>query len=439
MLRARQKLGKYRIVRRLSEGPLASVYQAYDSVLDKKVALKVPTNDRQLIDDFIHEARVASRLEHPGILRIQDATTIDGVFVLSMALGTESLGSRIERRMSRELALNFTHQALAAVSYAHANRIIHCDIKPENFIVFPGNHLKLCDFGFAKISSRTIKASGSGTIDYISPEQALGRPRLQSDVFSLGLVLCRLLGGKLPEWPFEWPPEGIDRLKQWLQPATVGVLQTSIEVDPAYRYASVVEMERAFLRAQSRKSTRSKKRTVQSASKAPQRWQKLRQRECKQRYGKALALRESCRSCSGPVAESMQYCPWCSKSNPCKDQATRMPWRCPHCDRGVKSDWGWCPWCYGRRFEAETERRFSDKRYVGQCHKAGCHGPLMRFMRYCPWCHTKVQRKWTLPGTRAKCERCDWGIAKEFWENCAWCGHTVSAKQKRSTTRRLKV
>lgn len=432
MLRARQKLGKYRIVRRLANGPLATVYQAYDTVLDKKVALKVPAKEQQLIDDFIHEARVASRLEHPGILRIQDATTVEGVFVITMALGVESLGDRIERRMSRELALDFSTQALAAVSHSHANRIIHCDIKPENFIVFPGNQLKLCDFGFAKLSSRTIKASGSGTIDYISPEQALGRPRLQSDVFSLGLVLCRLLGGKLPEWPFVWPPEGIDRLKRWLEPETLKVLQKSIEVDPDYRYASVVEFERAFLRAQSKTKTRSPKKAA--PARAPQRWQKLRQKECRQRYGKALALHAHCRSCDGPVAESMQHCPWCKASNPGKGN-TRMPWLCPHCDRGVKSDWDWCPWCNGHRFEAESNRRFGDKRYEAKCHKADCGGPLMRFMRYCPWCHTRVRRTWKLPGTHARCKSCDWGIAKEFWDHCAWCGFDA---RKRATGNKRK-
>ena len=133
-------------------------------------------------------------------------------FVIAMELGEESLADRLIRRISTEKTLELADQAIAAVAYAHRNKVIHCDIKPENFIIFPGNQLKLTDFGFAKISIRTLKASGSGTIDYIAPEQAMGRPKFQSDVFSLGLVLYRMLSGKLPQWPFNWPMIGNDRL-----------------------------------------------------------------------------------------------------------------------------------------------------------------------------------------------------------------------------------
>ena len=149
--------------------------------------------------------QVATRLRHPNILSVLNASYVDDRFVIAMELGDESLADRIERRTSNELALNLAGQAIAALAYAHAHKFIHCDIKPENYILFPGNQLKLTDFGFAKLSLRTLKASGSGTVEYIAPEQAMGRPKFQSDVFSLGLVLYRLLSGSLPEWPFTWP------------------------------------------------------------------------------------------------------------------------------------------------------------------------------------------------------------------------------------------
>src|SRR5690606_18643229 len=113
------------------------------------------------------EARLAPKLEHPNILPIRDASFIDGKFVISMPLGERSLTERMRKRLSTDTALEFTEQALAAVAHAHQCNIIHCDIKPDNFIVFPDNQLKLTDFGFSKLCEHTLKASGSGTVGYI--------------------------------------------------------------------------------------------------------------------------------------------------------------------------------------------------------------------------------------------------------------------------------
>src|SRR4029078_10603375 len=97
--------------------------------------------------------------------------------------------------------MQLIEQALAGVAHAHAARVIHCDIKPDNFIVFPGNQLKLTDFGLSEVGQEplTLKASGSGTVGYIAPEQALGRPKFQSDVFSIGLVIYEIMRGSVPE------------------------------------------------------------------------------------------------------------------------------------------------------------------------------------------------------------------------------------------------
>jgi serine/threonine-protein kinase len=129
--------------------------------------LKVPKLEHGVThEDFIREVQVAVKLHHPNILEIRDASIIDDHFVIAMELGMESLADRIVRRISNSSALDLADQALAALAHAHERKIIHCDIKPENYILFPGNRLKLTDFGFAKISLRTLKASGSGTIDY---------------------------------------------------------------------------------------------------------------------------------------------------------------------------------------------------------------------------------------------------------------------------------
>ena len=167
MLRARQKLGKYKIEARLADGPIAAVYRALDTIHGSRVALKVPHEsamDEFYLSDFKREARLASRLEHPNILPIKDASYIDDRFVITMPLGERTLTERMHKRLSTDSILHFADQAVAAVAHAHEHKVIHCDIKPDNFILFSGNHLKLTDFGFSKVAVHTLKASGSGTV-----------------------------------------------------------------------------------------------------------------------------------------------------------------------------------------------------------------------------------------------------------------------------------
>jgi len=425
MLRARQKIGKYRILGRIASGPLADVYRAYDTIQKIKVALKIPKPDENAgHEEFLHEVRVATRLQHPNILSVLNASYIDEQFVIAMNLGEESLADRIERRTSTAAKLDLAGQGLAALAHAHEHKIIHCDIKPENFILFPGNCLKLADFGFAKLGLRTLKASGSGTIDYIAPEQAMGRPKFQSDVFSMGLVLYRLFSGKLPEWPFTWPMAGHEMLKARVRPELIEVLKKAIQLDPAKRYRTAVQMyadyDRIDIHARKQKKPKVKNGTGRSTS-----WRQMQWREFQRQFKQQLDTRHHCRSCEGPVAQSMQACPWCGFDNPARGAETSMPAHCPRCERGVKNDWDYCAWCYGPGFVEEATRHYPDKRYTAKCANLRCRGPLMPFMRYCPHCRTKVRRPWKLKGSRHSCEACNWGIAHEFWNFCAWCREPV--------------
>ena len=425
MLRARQKIGKYRILGRIASGPLADVYRAFDPIHKTRVALKIPKSGNHTgAEEFLHEVQVASKLKHPNILSVINASYIDDHFVIAMELGEESLADRIERRISSARALDLAGQALASLAYAHENKIIHCDIKPENFILFPGNQLKLADFGFAKISLRTLKASGSGTIDYIAPEQAMGRPKFQSDVFSIGLVLYRLFSGKLPEWPFEWPMAGHDKLVARLRPELVVMLQKAIQLDPAKRYRNAIQMLADFERLQS-KARRQKKFRAKTVTRNGSAWRQVQWREFQSLYRKVLDTSHHCRNCEGPVTESMQACPWCGFENPSRGSESTMPSSCPRCERGVKNDWDYCAWCYGPGFVEESTRHYPDKRYSARCSNTSCRSPLMPFMRYCPWCRTKVRLTWKLPGSIHSCKACKWGIAKEFWNYCAWCREPV--------------
>ena len=425
MLRARQKVGKYRILGRIASGPLADVYRAFDTIQKIRVALKIPkSGDATGEEEFLHEVQVATRLKHPNILSVLNASYIDDHFIIAMELGEESLADRIERRTSTARAMELAAQALAALAHAHQHKIIHCDIKPENYILFPGNQLKLADFGFAKISLRTLKASGSGTIDYIAPEQAMGRPKFQSDVFSLGLVLYRLFSGKLPEWPFEWPMAGRDRLASRVRPEFTEFLRKAIQLDPSKRYRDAVQMQAAFERLHSH-ARRQKRAKPKNGSRSGLSWRQIQWREFQRKYRKVLHTSHHCRRCEGPVSESMQACPWCGFDNPARGSESLFVSTCPRCERGAKNDWNYCSWCYGPGFVEETSRRYPDKRYTSRCNSSRCRGPLMPFMRYCPWCRTKVKKPWKLPGSRHTCKACKWGIAKEFWNFCAWCREPV--------------
>ncbi len=401
------------------------MYRAQDTIQKIKVALKIPKADDDTgHEEFIHEVQVATKLRHPNILSVMNASYIDDHFVIAMELGEESLADRIERRISTARALDLAGQALASMAHAHAHKIIHCDIKPENFILFPDNQLKLADFGFAKLNLRTLKASGSGTIDYIAPEQAMGRPKFQSDVFSLGLVIYRLLSGRLPEWPFEWPLKGYDKLTARVRPELVDVLRNAIQLDPKCRYRDAVQMQAAFGKAQShvRKQKRAKRKGVTRRGTS---WRQMQWREFQRHFKKTLDTRHSCRRCEGPVSESMQSCPWCGFDKPARGSESRMPSSCPRCERGVKNDWDYCAWCYGPGFVEESSRTYPDRRYTARCENDRCRGPLMPFMRYCPWCRKKVRRVWKLKESRHTCKSCNWGIARDYWNYCAWCREPV--------------
>jgi hypothetical protein len=430
VLKARQKLGKYRIERRLANGPIAAVYQARDTIHDQAVALKVPHPDSMteyFLQDFKREARLAPRLEHPNILSIKDASYIGDRFVIAMPLGRETLTERMRRRLSDETALSFVDQMLAAVAHAHRAKVIHCDIKPDNFIVFDDNRVRLTDFGFSKVAQRTLKASGSGTVGYIAPEQAVGRPMFQSDVFSLGLVIYELLTGHLLEWPYDWPPPRIERLKRKLNPKLVDWLRRAVAVRPEDRYKNADVMYREFKRR-----SNGKKRKGRTADRKPDGkpgdpalWEKVLFSQFQRKYRRALDTRHACNHCDGPIAEAMAACPWCGVRNKVWRHDVSFPAHCPRCHRGSKLDWRYCAWCYGPGFEVETERRYTDRRYRARCSNNKCRGELMPFMRYCPWCRQKVKRAWKLPGTQSSCRHCGWGVDRNFWHHCPWCAKAL--------------
>lgn len=254
-LRVRQKVGKYRIERRLGQGGFADVYAAMDTIEGIRVALKVPHAsivDDTVLKDFRNEVRVAARLEHPNILPLRFAGFVDERFVIAFQLGDNTLSERITKRLSVKSILDYSQQMLQATAYAHRSKIIHCDIKPENFILFAGNRLKLTDFGIAKVAQKTVRGAGTGTIGYMAPEQAMGKPSFRSDVFSIGLIICRMLSGHWPEWPYEWPPKGISRMRSRVHPDMIAVVRRAMDLNPRKRFRDADHMLEAFMKARRR-------------------------------------------------------------------------------------------------------------------------------------------------------------------------------------------
>ncbi len=250
-LRIRQRVGKYRIEKRLGEGGFAHVYQAMDTIQGIRVALKIPhapliTED--VLDDFRREARTTSRLDHENILSIKDASFIDGRFVIVFPLGERTLDDRLKHRMTTMFALDVIEQILGAVAHAHSQNIIHCDIKPENVILFSDGTVRLTDFGIAKVAQKTIHGSGTGTVGFMAPEQAMGKPSLRSDVFSVGLLMYRMLAGEWLEWPFEWKGSGFKRLRARVHEDLIAVIRKASDPDPKKRHRDAEQLLRAYSR-----------------------------------------------------------------------------------------------------------------------------------------------------------------------------------------------
>jgi serine/threonine-protein kinase len=430
MLKARQRLGKYQIEAPLGEGGFATVYRALDTIEGIKVALKVPhpeLSSKKFYDEFLREVRLSAGLDHPGILPIKNASIIDDRFVVAYPLGQATLGDRLQRRVAPKTALSYAEQILEAVAYAHRHKVVHCDLKPDNFIMFPGNRVRLTDFGIAKLALRraTLSGSGTGSVGFLAPEQAFGRPTYASDVFALGLLCYRLFAGQLPTWPYEWPPPGYDRLKRAVHPDLIAIIYRATDLDHKKRYQDANRMLAAFRRVEPRalRGLGTKRRRRGSVPKPVGHWRTLRLKEFNLGLGRALQAKHQCGRCRGPMSESMRSCPWCGNERKRHTGRSPFPARCPRCRRGVKLDWRFCPWCYGGVIQEPSAREYTDVRYEGKCRSTRCsRKDLMPFMRYCPWCRTKVARKWKLPQGGTPCTKCGWGVAADYWSACPWCG-----------------
>jgi len=426
-LRKGSRLGKYRLDRRLGKGSFAEVWKARDTVEDRDLALKV--THREAVaewgrDAIEQEARIASRLHHPHIMTVRNADWIEGRFVIATDLAASNLDAYRKAHRSGRVALAVVRQIADALAYAHSHRVLHRDVKPENIFIFADGRAALGDFGasrFSKGATRTY--TEAGTLGYMAPEQAYGRVRFASDVFSLGLIAYELLTGVLPTWPFEWPPAGYLRFKSRVPEGLRPVLRKAAEFEPRRRYADAGELHAALEKAFASLEQAPVRRRPTRRRSAPEPSPLAVQAEAFRRSrGKALGLRYRCHRCNGAIAESMTYCPWCGADDNSFAEVTSHSLVCPECERGVRPEWTACPWCFKGRFEGNGRKPPRDPAAERTCTAPGCGGQLRRFMRYCPMCKRKPKRVWSDPALPDRCPRCRWPTSHAFLRFCPWCG-----------------
>ena len=262
------RLDKYRITKRMGQGGFSTVFAATDLIEDRRVALKIPDladGDEATMEHLHRETRIMARMDHPTVLPLKDARYINGHFVMVFPLGEETLDERLERRIKRVDAMAMAMQLIDAVAYLHRRKILHRDIKPENFLVFADGSVQLGDFGLARWENQAYDISASGTLGYIAPEQAMGKPTFRSDVFSLGLVLYRLFAGEVPEYPFTKLP-AFNKLRRGLSQDFVALIRKSLDPTPSRRFRDASAMHNAALRIRNPLSYRAAKVSIKRAA-----------------------------------------------------------------------------------------------------------------------------------------------------------------------------
>ncbi len=202
-------LGGYRIVRELGEGGMGIVYEAVDTALDRRVALKVLhseySRNPELLERFRTEAKAQANLNHANIATLYAFVAEGGQAGMVMEyVDGETIAQIIQRRglLPSDYAIPLFRQALLGIGYAHRRGIIHRDIKPANLMVDRQGMVKVMDFGIAKVlGSRGLTRTGTqmGTAFYMSPEQITSKGvDIRSDIYSLGVTLYEMLTASVP-------------------------------------------------------------------------------------------------------------------------------------------------------------------------------------------------------------------------------------------------
>lgn len=248
--------GRYALEALVGSGGMADVYRAKDQLLERTVAVKILhqqyENDTEFITRFQREAKAAARITHPNIVNVYDVGVAEGRHYIVMEYVP---GRTLKERIKEEgpvpvpQALQIARQIAGALAQAHANNLVHCDIKPHNILVMPDGNVKVADFGIARAvteSTMTYNDNIMGSVHYFSPEQARGTMITpKSDVYSLGVLLYEMLSGRIPfdgntavsiaRKHLEEDPQPLHMIAPGIPPVVEALVTRMMAKDPAQR------------------------------------------------------------------------------------------------------------------------------------------------------------------------------------------------------------
>ena len=261
--RVGQKISNYRLVRLIGHGGFADVYLGEHIYLKTLAAVKIlhaRTDDADQ-SDILNEARTIAQLEHPNIVRLFEYGIEDGYPFLIMSYAAHgSLRNHYPKglRLPAALVVSYVQQIASALDYAHKNRLIHRDVKPENMLIGQNEQLLLTDFGLVMMAPTSRSQSSddlAGTVAYMAPEQLRGRPRFASDQYALGVVVYEWLCGRRPftgsfgeiasQQMLELPPS-LCALEPGLAPEVEQVVFRAMAKNPSDRFASAGDFAHAL-------------------------------------------------------------------------------------------------------------------------------------------------------------------------------------------------
>jgi serine/threonine protein kinase len=260
---------RYRLERRLGVGGMATVQLAFDTRLERNVAVKLLAehlaDDSSFVSRFRREALAAARLVHPNVVQVFDFGLDDEThrnFIVMEYVDGHSCAELLRDRgtLPPGEAVEILAQSCRGLDYAHRNGVVHRDVKPGNLLRSRDGMVKLADFGIAKAAEQSdITKVGSvlGTAAYLAPEQARGEPAgPASDMYALGVVAYQLLAGRLPydaasltdlaRLQESGPPPRLDEIAPDVSPPLAAAVARALHRDPDQRYVDAAEMETAL-------------------------------------------------------------------------------------------------------------------------------------------------------------------------------------------------